>query len=187
MSLPPVRRSISVSWDPAAAFRRFTAGFGSWWPRSTLSIGGERIRTIVFETRLGGQIYEEHLDGRRFAWGQITEWDPPRRIRFTWHPSGDAAQAQNVEVEFIPEGTGTLVKLTSTGWEKLGSQAGGARRAYDTGWNYVLQTWAQRRTFGMALLEGLVGMMHLVQKFRGGRDAVIAKARGEIAPAEEVR
>ena len=37
MTLPPIRRSVSVSWDPAAAFRRFTADFGTWWPgRTTL-------------------------------------------------------------------------------------------------------------------------------------------------------
>lgn len=102
--IPPIKRSISVSWSPETAFRRFTEEFGSWWPSRTHSIGGERIKQLVFEQREGGRIYEEHTDGRRFQWGQVTLWDPPTRVSFTWHPSRDPSTAQNVEIEFKPKG-----------------------------------------------------------------------------------
>jgi hypothetical protein len=46
-ALPPIVRSVLVSWDQEAAFRRFTAEFGSWWPYRTHSIGGERVRRVV--------------------------------------------------------------------------------------------------------------------------------------------
>ncbi len=59
MSLPPIRRSVSVSWAPDAAFRRFTSDFGSWWPSRTHSVGGPNVRRIVFEPHAGGRIYEE--------------------------------------------------------------------------------------------------------------------------------
>lgn len=74
--IPPIKRSISVSWSPETAFRRFTEEFGSWWPSRTHSIGGERIKQLVFEQHEGGRIYEEHMDGRRFQWGQVTLWEP---------------------------------------------------------------------------------------------------------------
>ena len=185
--IPPIRRSISVSWDQQTAFRRFTAEFASWWPTRTHSIGGERLKEVVFEQRSGGRIYEEHQDGRRFQWGEIVLWEPPHRLKFTWHPSRDPTTAQEVEVRFVREGDGTRLELTSTGWEKWGKGARRARRGYDLGWNYVLNVWAGRRTTSMALLDSIETLMTIGMKLRGGRDRVIAKSGGEIAPAADQR
>jgi hypothetical protein len=181
-SLPPIRRSISVSWSPDAAFRRFTGEMGTWWPRRTHSIGGARLARIVFETAAGGVIYEEHVDGRRFEWGQVMEWAPPERVKFTWHPARDAATAQEVEVTFVPEGTGTRVELVSDRWERWGEGAKGAHRGYGVGWGYVLNVWAGRRTAGMLALDVLAAAMRAIGRLRGGDAAAIARARGEIAP-----
>jgi uncharacterized protein YndB with AHSA1/START domain len=183
MTLPPIRRSISVSWDPDTAFRRFTTDFGSWWPSKTHSIGGARVRRIVFEPQAGGRIYEEHDDGRRFQWGQIAEWNPPRRVAFTWHPARDPATAQDVVVEFAAERTGTRVELTASGWERWGKNASRAHRGYNVGWAYILNVWANRRTAKMALLDAVVAVIGFVQRFRGGVDGEIARARGEIPHA----
>ena len=179
-ALPPIKRSISVSWSQEAAFKRFTAEFGSWWPRQTHSIGGDRIRQLIFEQQVGGRIYEEHKDGRRFQWGQVIVWEPPQRIKFTWHPSRDPSTAQEVEVEFHVEGSGTRLELTSTGWELWGRKANRARKAYDLGWGYILNVWAGRRTTRMAAVDLLIGFLNLLMKFRGGRDGEIARAGGEI-------
>ena len=181
--LSPIQRSVSVSWDPKAAFERFTAQFGAWWPVRTHSIGGERVGRVVFEGHVGGRIFEEHSDGRRFQWGQVLLWEPPRRVQFTWHPSRDPETAQEVEVEFTAEGSGTLVKLTSSKWERWGAKASRARKGYSVGWAYVLNVWAGRRTAGMAVLDAIGAVLRLVQIFRGGRDASIERAGGEIPPA----
>ena len=179
-SLPPIVRTISVSWAPAAAFERFTADFGSWWPVRTHSIGGERVERLVFECRAGGRIFEQHVGGRRFAWGAVREWDPPRRVVFTWHPAREPASAQEVEVRFHPEASGTRVELVSSCWENWGRGARRARRGYDLGWGYVLNVWAGRRTAGMRVLDGIGGALGLVQRLRGGSAAAIEKAGGEI-------
>jgi len=182
--LPPIVRSVSVSWNPEAAFQRFTADFARWWPWHTHSIGGvERVDRIVFECRAGGLIFEQHKDGRRFQWGKVLEWEPPRRVKFTWHPSRDAATAQDVELVFHPEGSGTRLELTSSNWENWGAGAKGARRGYDLGWWQVLNVWAGRRTLGMSVLGGVMRFMALVQKARGGTAAAVAKAGGEIRSA----
>ncbi len=181
-SLPPITRSISVSWDQETAFRRFTAEFDSWWPGRTHSIGGDRLKHIVFEQHLDGRIYEVHKDGRRFQWGQVTHWDPPCRVSFTWHPSRDQSTSQNVDLEFKVEGEGTRLELTSTGWERWGKGAARARKGYNLGWGYVLNVWAGRRTLRMSVLDGVASIMTLVMKLKGGRDAEIARAGGEITP-----
>lgn len=183
MTLPPIHRSVSVSWAQDAAFRRFTADFGTWWPHSTHSIGGERVRRVVLEPRVGGCIFEEHGDGRRFQWGEITLWEPPQRVRFTWHPAREPATAQDVLIEFVPESTGTRVELTASGWERWGENVGRAHRGYSVGWAYILNVWAGRRTARMALLDAIVAIIRFVQRFRGGVDGEIARARGELPRA----
>lgn len=184
-TLPPVKRTIDVSWTPEASFKRFTEQFGAWWPHKTHSIGGKRVARIVFETRLGGLIYEELDDGRRFQWGEVTLWDPPHRLAFTFHPSLDRAKAQDVSVEFEPDGRGTSVNLVSTGWERLGPKGRKlARRAYDAGWGYILNIWAERRTNRMLVMEAVAGAVGLFNRLRpGGIERQIARAEGEIAPA----
>ena len=181
--IPPIKRSVSVSWDQETAFKRFTADFGSWWPSQTHSIGGDRIQHLVFEQQLGGRIYEEHKDGRRFQWGQVILWEPPKRVKFTWHPSRDPATSQEVDIQFQIEGKGTRLELTSTGWERWGRKAQRARKGYDIGWGYVLNIWAGRRTGRMAVLEAITAALTLVMKLRGGRDRDIARAGGEISSA----
>ena len=180
MTLPPIRRSVTVSWDLEAAFRRFTTEFGAWWPTRSHSVGGDLVRQVVFEPRVGGRIYEEHMDGRRFQWGEVVQWQPPRRVVFTWHPARDAATAQDVEVEFFEEANGTRVQLTATGWERWGDKVERARRGHSIGWSYVLNLWAQRRTTSMRLLDSVITVLGLIQRFRGGVAAEIARAGGEM-------
>lgn len=181
MTLPPVERSISVSWGQDEAFRRFALDFAKWWPRKTHSIGGPKVKEIVLEPRVGGRIYEELVDGRRFQWGQILAWEPPGRLMFTFHPSREPSSAQDVEVRFVPEGTGTRLELVATKWENWGKDAAKARKGYHLGWGYVLKVWAGRRDAGMLLLDGLAAALTALQVFKGGRDAAIARAGGEIA------
>jgi len=182
--LPPIVRSVTVSWDSEAAFRRFTADFATWWPWRTHSIGGvERVERLVFECKPGGLIFERHKDGRRFQWGKVLEWDPPRRVKFTWHPSRDEATAQEVELRFHPAGSGTRLELVSSGWEHWGEGANGARRGYDLGWWQVLNIWADKRTLRLAVLNGVMRFMAFVSRRRGGAEAAIAKAGGEMRSA----
>ena len=179
-NLPPIVRTVSVSWAPAEAYRRFAEDFARWWPRATHSIGGPEVAEIVFEARAGGRIYERHKSGRRFQWGRVLACDPPRSIRFSWHPSRDESTAQEVTLTFHPEGSGTRVELVSSGWENWGKGAKGARRGYDMGWGYVLDLWAGRHTLKMRLIDGLASVMGLMQKLRGGHAASIARSGGEI-------
>src|SRR5262245_37740344 len=127
----PIERNTPVSWTPEQAFQRFTTEFSQWWPTSTHSIGGKLVKRVVFECRLGGLIYEEFTDGRRFQWGKITAWDPPRCVGFTWHPSQHASEAQDVEVRFVPEPGADRGGLLARGCARVGARAA---RAEATQW-----------------------------------------------------
>ena len=143
--LPPVRKSITVPWDRQHAFDRFTREIAAWWPLRTLSLGLDRAETVVFEGRVGGEIRESIQGGAVSVWGTVLEWRPPEQVSFTWHPGKPAGTAQRVDVRFVPEGTGTRVELTHTGWEALGPLAKSARRGYPLGWTYVLRLYEGRR------------------------------------------
>lgn len=179
--LPPIRRSISVSWSPEAAFRRFTEEFATWWPSRTHSIGGDRVKQIHFECRVGGQIIEELRDGRRFQWGRITAYDPPRRVAFTWHPSKHEDEAQDVEVSFYPEGTGTRVELVSSGWERLDAKARRERKGYDVGWGSVLSVYAGKRNAAFVIFGVISVVLTTVLKLTGRLERSIDQAGGRIA------
>jgi len=154
--LPPVRKVVHVPWDVEHAFRRFTRELASWWPLATHSLGGSAAVTCRFEERVGGEIFEAQRDGRRIVWGTVLVWEPPTRVRFTWHPGEDPTSFGEVELRFAREGDGTRLELTHSGWERRGAKAKSARRAYNLGWVYVLAIYAERRGMLVRTLD-LVG------------------------------
>jgi uncharacterized protein YndB with AHSA1/START domain len=178
--VPPVRRGVSVSWSPEAAFHRFTADFATWWPRATHSIGGRKVKHLLFECRVGGGIIEELNDGRRYQWGTVTDFEPPRRVAFTWHPSREPHEAQDVEVTFVPEGSGTRVELVSTGWERLGVKGRRMQKGYSIGWGAVLSAYAGRISGAMIVFAILSGLITTALRAAGKLDQSIDRAGGRL-------
>ena len=137
------------------------------------------MQRVVLERGAGGRIFEEHKNGRRFQWGRVLEWEPPHRITFTWHPARAEQTAQEVEMTFLPEGAGTRPARTASRWDRWGPGAA-AHRGYSVGWQHILNLWAGKRTAMMTLLDAIAAAMRAWQRMRGGRNAAIARARGEI-------
>ncbi len=68
--------------------------------------------------------------------------EPPRRFTFRWtHPAGEAAVDGNsllVTFDLVPSGTGTLLKLTETGFREKGWEAAVLEEQYrehEQGWD----------------------------------------------------
>ena len=75
----------------------------------------------------------------------VVEADPPRRFAFRWtYDDGVAATDTNsllVTFELIPSGTGTLLRLTETGFRERGWEAAVLEECYRdhaTGWDHFL-------------------------------------------------
>jgi uncharacterized protein YndB with AHSA1/START domain len=167
--IPPVVRTVEVRWPRAEAFERFTAGIARWWPLRTHSVGQASAQSVVFEDEVGGRIYEVEQNGDTHTWGTILEWDPPSRVRFTWHPGRQPDTAQQVEVRFADTPGGSRLTLTHEGWEKLGRLAARARFGYNFGWIPVLDEWADRKTIAGSILNGLGAVAGFIAKLRPGR------------------
>lgn len=92
----------------------------------------------MFEEEEGGRLIHRRKDGEVEVWGTVEAWEPPRRVRFSFHPARPPSEAQTVEVDFSAENQGTRVTLIHSGWESLGSGGAELREQFDTGWEPVL-------------------------------------------------
>ena len=149
-TVSPVRKTITVKTPPERAFRLFTSGFDSWWPR-THHIGKVPMKKAILETKVGGRCYTEQTDGSECDWGKVLVWEPPKRLLIAWmitHEWGfepDAAKASEVEVLFSPDGSGgTRVDLEHRNFSRLGDGGPTMRKAVDGegGWTTLLNLFA---------------------------------------------
>ena len=130
MSGDQARVSVAVDVDPAVAFEIFTAQIDQWWRRGpkyrhTGSEGG----IIHIEPRVGGRLFESLATSPTnptsaastvIEVGRVRIWSPPVRLAFSWRNANFAAdESTDVEIEFTPNGSGTLVVVTHRGWSAL--------------------------------------------------------------------
>ena len=137
--VPPVVKAVTVHAPPERAFALFVDDIARWWPLTFAHTGPDPVDCAI-EKRVGGRVFERAADGRETPWGTVLEYDPPRRLAFSWIVKLSAEHEQRVAVRFEPvDGGGTHVELTHSGWEKLGEAAADLRERYDRGWVAVFE------------------------------------------------
>jgi uncharacterized protein YndB with AHSA1/START domain len=141
--LEVIRKTVTVECTVEEAFRVFTADALSWWPVETHSINGS-VAEIVFEPEAGGAVYEIGTNGERGHWATVLDWQPPSRLVLAWNILEREGDATEVEIRFLPEGSGTRVELEHRGWEAVELEAPAKRSNYDTGWENVLGFYERR-------------------------------------------
>jgi uncharacterized protein YndB with AHSA1/START domain len=150
LEITPVRKAITVQADAARAFRVFTEGFDSWWPRSH-HIGKSPMTKGVLEGRVGGRCYSEQQDGTECDWGSILVWEPPHRLVIAWKITSewgyepDLARSSEVEIVFRQQSDGaTRVELEHRHLERHGAGAAAMRTGIDSegGWGMLLRLFA---------------------------------------------
>ena len=133
--------SFVVACSIEHAFDTWTGRASTWWPKEH-TVSHEQGVEIVFEPRVGGRIYERTPGGREIDWGEIVEWDRPRRLRYLWHIATDPAHATDVEIVFreLPDAT-TRVEIEHGGWDRLGEIGPRWREANHAGWDGTLPAY----------------------------------------------
>ena len=140
----PLYLTVYLHRPPEAAFQRYTAGIASWWPVETHSLGEDRVKTVTFEAGVGGQIYAEWDDGTRETWGEVLAWQPPSRLVYSWYPGRSEDAAFRIEMDMLPLGDGTELRIVQEGWKQLGREAPSLRVDYLRGWPIVLDAFQSR-------------------------------------------
>ena len=145
-----VRKQIIVEARIEQAFTAFTERFGDFKPpeHNLLSVP---IAETIFEPRVGGHILDRGTDGSECRWARVLVYEPPNRVVFSWDISPQwqlesaAANASEVEVRFVAEGTDrTRVELEhrhldrhGPGWEAVSEGIDGG-----DGWPLYLSRYA---------------------------------------------
>ena len=118
-------KQITVEAPVEKAFRVFTEGFDTWWPR-THHIGKPEMKQAVMEMKKGGRWYELGVDGTTCEWGKVVSVEPPTRIILTWQIDAnwtyDPSLETEVEVTFKSKGpNSTLVTLEHRNLDRFGA------------------------------------------------------------------
>lgn len=148
--IEPVRHAVTVPLTAERAFRLFTEGFDTWWPRGH-KIGQSDLAEAVLEPRAGGRWYERDTDGGECDWGRVLVFDPPRRLVVSWQINDqwryddDPARGSEVEVRFTEQGGHTLVELEHRCIERHGAGAADVAKAVGAsgGWPGILDGYAK--------------------------------------------
>ena len=133
------------------AFRVFTEDFDRIKPRDHNLLDVE-IEETVFETHVGGNIYDRGVDGSECRWARVLAFEPPHRLLFSWDISPqwqletDPDRTSEVEIRFTELGASrTRVRLEhrhlerhGDGWEAERDGVSG-----DGGWPLYLTRYAE--------------------------------------------
>jgi uncharacterized protein YndB with AHSA1/START domain len=118
---------VRIDASPETVFEFFTD------PAKAVQWMGE---SATLDPRPGG-IYRLTMSNDWIVLGEYVEVDPPRRVVFTWGWEGDMAATppgtSTVEVDLMPDGEGTLVRLVHSGLPNEESTA-----SHRAGWEKFL-------------------------------------------------
>jgi len=142
-----VTKTLVLDATPERAFRVFTAGFDTWWPRSHHTGEGDLVEAII-EPREGGRWYAKTTVGEE-EWGRVLTWDPPHRLVLDWQLDSDfkynADFHTDIEVRFVAGGDArTRVEFEHRNLDRYGDKAAAhtAVLGSEGGWNGILDGYA---------------------------------------------
>jgi uncharacterized protein YndB with AHSA1/START domain len=118
------RVSVSVAIPPSRAFHIFTADIDQWWRHGMkFRHSASRSSLLRIEPKVGGRLFESfEAEGTQhiIEVGRVRVWEPPRQLSFTWRNANFAPHEQTeVEIQFEPTASGTLVTVTHSGLAAL--------------------------------------------------------------------
>ncbi len=187
--LPPIRRQVAVPATAEVAFKIFTAEIGAWWP---VGDGHSVYGADTVVDFRDGRVVERGPDGDEAVWGTVLDWEPPYRLRMTWHPGSDPEVPSEVEVRFSElSDEQTLVTLEHRGWEAFDEPAK-SRDNYNTGWPHVLGRYLDRTGASASIDEASPGEASIGAASGGGEKGsgdtwlALMHTAGPTAPADGV-
>jgi uncharacterized protein YndB with AHSA1/START domain len=132
----PIAYEYSLRCSAEHAFDTYTGRISEWWdPRYTAN--AETLQGVTIEPYVGGRVYATHSDIDKDDWGEVTVWEPGRRLVHTFTLAQDARNPSEVTVEFAPHdgaGTGCTLRFAHGGW----TEANAAVREKFSDWPVML-------------------------------------------------
>jgi Activator of Hsp90 ATPase homolog 1-like protein len=142
-STSPITHEYTLGCSAEQAFATYTGRIGEWWdPRYTAN--PETLEAVTIEPRVGGRVYATHSDMGEHDWGEVTVWEPGRRLVHTFTLAQDARHPSEVAVAFAlgsGEGqgaTGCTMRFAHGGWTDANA---GVREKFGD-WQVMLDRFA---------------------------------------------
>jgi Activator of Hsp90 ATPase homolog 1-like protein len=138
-STSPITEEYRLGCDAERAFGTYTGRIGEWWdPRYTAN--AETLDTVTIEPRVGGRVYATHADMGEHDWGEVTVWEPGRRLVHTFTLAQDPQHPSEVAVQFVPDDAdaGCTVRLAHGGWTEANADV---RQKFGD-WRVILDRFA---------------------------------------------
>jgi len=113
--------ALRVKASPERAFQAFVEEIGAWWRPNTLFQTTPRAPGVLaFEPGQGGRLTETLANGKVFEIGRILDWEPPRRLVFSWRQANFPPDLRTeVEVCFQSVGEETRVSVEHRGFHQV--------------------------------------------------------------------
>jgi len=109
-----IENEIRLHAPRERVFHAWTQEQEKWYP---YNYGGERLKRIVFEERVGGTTYEDWGEGRGILYGHVAYWDPPKAVAVRSH----LRPAINLEqwAVFDEDGAFTVLRYSMTAFGEI--------------------------------------------------------------------
>ena len=134
-----IERELYIEAAPEVVFEVVSdpGHLQEWWP--------DEARYEPTPGSTGDIVFGDRDRGGTVVPFTVVDARPPRSFTFRWtHPAGEAAAEGNsllVTFDLTPSGTGTLLRMTETGFREIGWEAAMLEQQYrehETGWSYYL-------------------------------------------------
>jgi activator of Hsp90 ATPase-like protein len=127
-STAAITHECSLRCSAEDAFSAYAGRIGEWWdPRYTAN--AQTLTAVTIEPRVGGRVYATHSDMGEHDWGEVTVWEPSRRLVHTFTLAQDPEQPSEVAAEFVSaEGqgeasAGCTIRFAHGGWTNANAAA----------------------------------------------------------------
>jgi uncharacterized protein YndB with AHSA1/START domain len=146
-----IRQEITVAAPIERAFAVFTEDFGAFKPPEHNLLSSDVAET-VFETHVGGHVYDRGVDGSECRWARVLAYEPPDRVVISWDISPswqletDLDRTSEIEVRFVAESADrTRVELEHRHIDRHGDGWEAVRDSVDStdGWALYLRRYAK--------------------------------------------
>ena len=97
-----IESELRILATPQRVFDALTKEALDWYPHT---YGGDRVKAITVEPKVGGAYFEDWGDGAGKWYGTVTWWDPPRQFSYLGHLGGGTTLEQTYVFEASGEET----------------------------------------------------------------------------------
>jgi uncharacterized protein YndB with AHSA1/START domain len=138
-STAPIVHEYRLRCNAEHAFATYAGRIGEWWD-ARYTANPETLEAVKIEPRVGGRVYAVHNDMGEHNWGEVTLWEPGRRLVHTFALGQDPRHPSEVTVDFAAgeDGVGCTVRLSHGGW----TQANADVRKKFRDWRVMLDRFA---------------------------------------------